>query len=139
VHQFGPLAIFAIALTGALREQSDEIYSDPKRRPDPMNAATERRQSGRIATTSEVLVRRVGGFNFNVALKDISTGGCRLEMLEPTAVGDRVIARLPQLEPLGSCVKWAQGTINGVEFASRIHPAVFNLLLTRLTGGAIKD
>ena len=97
-----------------------------------MDQPTERRQSQRIATCSEVLVRRIGGFNFNVAMKDISTGGCRVEMLEPSEVGDRVIARLPKLEPLGSSVKWAQGTITGVEFLSKIHPAVFDLLLKRL-------
>jgi hypothetical protein len=104
-----------------------------------MNAATERRQSERIATASEVLVRRIGGFNFSVALKDISTSGCRLEMLEPTEVGDRVIARLPQLEPLGSRVKWTRGTTSGVEFTSGIHPAVFESLLSRLAEAAIQD
>ena len=99
-----------------------------------MDQPSERRQCERVATSSEVMVRRIGGFNFNVALKDISTGGCRVEMLEPSQVGDRVIARLPKLEPLGSSVKWAQGTTTGVEFQSKIHPAVFELLLKRLPG-----
>ena len=93
---------------------------------------SERRQSQRVATCSEVMVRRIGGFNFSVAMKDISTSGCRVEMLEPSEVGDRVIARLPKLEPLGSSVKWAQGTITGVEFLRKVHPAVFDLLLKRL-------
>ena len=97
-----------------------------------MRKSIERRQSERVATHSEVLVRRIGGFNFNVALKDISSGGCRVEMLEPSQVGDRVIARLPRLEPLGSCVKWAEGTTTGIEFLSKMHPAVFDLVLSRL-------
>lgn len=101
-----------------------------------MNAAIERRNSPRIATDSEVLVRRIGGFNFSVALKDISIQGCRVEMLEPSEVGDRVIARLPQLEPLGSRVRWAEGATTGVEFLTKIHPAVFELLLERLPPGS---
>lgn len=104
-----------------------------------MNATTERRQSGRVRTDSQLLVRRIGGFNFNAALRDISTGGCRVEMLEPAEVGERVIARLPQLEPLGSRVKWARGVTSGVEFASRIHPAVLELLLTRLEAASSQD
>lgn len=97
-----------------------------------MQTSSERRQSQRVVTHSEVLVRRIGGFNFNVALKDISTGGCRVEMLEPSEIGDRVIARLPRLEPLGSCVKWAEGTTTGIEFLRQMHPAVFDLMLKRL-------
>ena len=94
---------------------------------------TERRRSNRVTTSSQVLVRRIGGFNFNVALKDISNGGCRVEMLEPSEVGDPVITRLPQLEPLGSRVCWAEGTTTGVQFLTTIHPAVFEMLLSRLS------
>lgn len=103
--------------------------SQPIANPDAM---PERRRCNRIALDSEVLVRRIGGFNFNVALKDISTGGCRVELLEPSEVGDPVIARLPQLEPLGSRVCWAEGTATGVQFLTTIHPAVFDMLLTKL-------
>jgi hypothetical protein len=95
----------------------------------------ERRRSSRIVIDSEILVRRLGAFNFNVALRDISSGGCRVEMLEPSAVGDPVIARLPQLEPLGSRVCWAEGTTTGMQFLTTIHPAVFDMLLTRISSG----
>ena len=95
----------------------------------------ERRRSARVALESEVLVRRLGGFNFNVALKDISTGGCRVEMIEPAVAGDPVIARLPQLEPLGSRVCWAEGKTTGMQFLTTIHPAVFDMLLIRLANG----
>ena len=93
----------------------------------------ERRRASRIELESEILVRRIGGFNFNVALKDISTGGCRVELLEPGEVGDPVVTRLPRLEPLGARVCWAEGTTTGVQFLSNIHPAVFDMLLTRLS------
>lgn len=96
--------------------------------------SSERRRSARVPIESEVLVRRVGGSTFEVALHDVSNGGCRVELLEPCEVGDPVIARFPQLEPLGSRVCWASGTTAGMQFLTTIHPAVFDSLLTRLAG-----
>ncbi|HEX6783561.1 MAG TPA: PilZ domain-containing protein [Sphingomicrobium sp.] len=107
------------------------VEPEPKE-PSTCPEGTERRQSERVTLDSSVIVRRVGGFNFEVALQDLSTGGCRVRMLEPAEVGDPVIARLPQLEPLGSRVSWAEGTTTGMQFLAKIHPAVFDALLTRL-------
>jgi PilZ domain len=101
---------------------------------EQLDAANERRRFNRVCAETTVLVRRIGAFNFDVALKDISAGGCRVEMLEPSVAGDPVIARLPQLEPLGSRVCWAEGTTAGVQFLKTIHPAVFEQLLARLEG-----
>ena len=92
----------------------------------------ERRRWGRVSAGGEVLIRRLGGFNFQVALHDLSAGGCRVEMLEPSEAGDNVITRLPQLEPLGSTVCWADGTTTGIQFSTTIHPAVFDLVVSRL-------
>ena len=92
----------------------------------------ERRCCRRVALNSEVVVRRIGGFNFQVALREVSRRGCRVELIEPCEVGDAVITRFPQLEPLGSRVCWTHGTTTGVEFTTNIHPAVFDHLLARL-------
>jgi hypothetical protein len=92
----------------------------------------ERRNSARVSMASEVLVRRIGGFAFQAGLRDVSTRGCRIELIEPCEVGDPVITRFPQLEPLGSRVCWSEGVVAGVEFATTIHPAVFDSLLARL-------
>ena len=91
-----------------------------------------RRRAPRCAVDSEVSVRRIGGFNFQAGLHDVSIGGCRVEMLEPCEVGDRVVARFPALEPLGARVCWSAGTTAGVEFHASVHPAVFDALLVRL-------
>jgi hypothetical protein len=109
-------------------EPSPAIFTD--NRTDGTNE--ERRRFGRVSLPSEIIVRRIGGFNFQVALKDISSGGCRVEMVEPCELGDPVIARLPELEPLGSRVCWGEGTITGVQFLRPIHPAVFDALLARM-------
>ena len=92
----------------------------------------ERRRFDRVTSPGDVVVRRLGGFNFQVALHDVSAGGCRVEMMEPSEAGDAVITRLPQLEPLGSTVCWAEGTTTGIKFSTTIHPAVFDLVLSRL-------
>ena len=97
----------------------------------------ERRRFSRVDLAAEVLVRRVGGLNFQVAIRDISSGGCKIELLEPCEVGDPVITRLPQLEPLGSRVCWSEGTTAGVQFLTVIHPAVLESLLARLPGSEV--
>jgi hypothetical protein len=92
----------------------------------------ERRGCRRVPLNSQVVVRRIGGVNFEVALREVSRRGCRVELVEPCEVGDPVITRFPQLEPLGSRVCWTKGTTTGVEFTTNIHPAVFDHLLARL-------
>ena len=113
------------------------LNGQPTAVPSPGDAAeapegAERRRSGRVSLDANILVRRLGAFNFEVGLEDMSTGGCRVRLLEPSEVGDPVIARFPQLEPLGSRVCWTRGTTTGVQFLTTIHPAVFESLLTRL-------
>lgn len=95
-------------------------------------ASDERRHSDRVTVSSQVTVRRIGGFNFEVGLSNISRGGCRVEMLEESAVGDTVIARFAKLEPLASRICWSAGREVGVEFFNPIHPAVLDLLVERL-------
>jgi len=95
-------------------------------------SAEDRRHSGRLPVSSQVTVRRIGGFNFEVALSNISSGGCRVEMLEESEVGDTIIARFAKLEPLGSRICWSEGREIGVEFFNPIHPAVLDLLVERL-------
>ena len=91
-----------------------------------------RRRAPRSQVSGEVSVRRLGAFNFQAGLHDVSTGGCRVEMLEPCEVGDRVVTRFPDLEPLGARVCWSAGVTAGVEFHASVHPAVFDALLIRL-------
>ena len=104
---------------------------DSEQAPEPPREG-ERRQCGRFATGSQVHVRRIPGVNFEVALDNVSSGGCRIEMIEECQVGEDVIARLPDLEPLGARVRWTMGPTAGVQFARPIHPAVFGSLLERL-------
>jgi hypothetical protein len=92
----------------------------------------ERRDCERIDLDSELMVRRIGGFNFQVRLENVSTAGCRIEMVEATEAGEAMIARFPALEPLGADICWTKGTTAGLNFSRPIHPAVFEALLGRL-------
>jgi hypothetical protein len=129
------------AVRESKRARKSTLASAPA--PDPRDEAVaadndamvlDRRRSARIALSgSELRVRRIGGFNFQAGLKDVSTDGCRIELIEECEPGEDVIARFPQLEPLGAWVRWTLGATAGVEFMRPIHPAVFKFLLTRLS------
>lgn len=128
--------IAAAARAAQTKARTVTRYAEPAAPVAPVTSSSraeeERRGLDRVATECEIVVRRIGGFNFEVALHDVTAHGCRVELLEPCEVGDSVIARFPQLEPLGSRVCWTHGTTTGIEFQTKIHPAVFDHLLGRL-------
>lgn len=92
----------------------------------------ERRRSGRFATGGQIHARRIPGTTFEVALDNVSAGGCRIEMMEQCEVGEDVITRFPELEAIGARVRWSLGRTSGLQFSRPIHPAVFGSLLERL-------
>jgi hypothetical protein len=94
--------------------------------------ALDRRAHRRLGLASRVVVRPIGGFNCEVRLDDASAAGCRVEMVEPVDVGESLIARFPELEPLVAEVCWTRQTTAGLHFNKSMHPAVFDALLTRL-------
>jgi PilZ domain len=91
-----------------------------------------RRRTPRRFVTDEMSLRRRGSVAFQVPLADVSVAGCRVELIEFVATGDHVIARLPGLEPFGATVAWADERSAGLRFDRPLHPAVFDLLLSRL-------
>jgi PilZ domain len=98
----------------------------------PEASADERRRFARVEAKSEVAMRRIGGFNFQAPLSNLSPGGCNVELVEEAEAGESAIARFPQLEPLGSRICWTKGRTTGLEFLTPIHPAVFDLVVSRL-------
>jgi hypothetical protein len=92
----------------------------------------DRRHCERVGVASSIRVRPIGGFNHEVQLDDLSTAGCRLGLVEEVELGEPLIARFPQLEPLVGEVRWKAGATAGLEFSKRMHPAVLNALVTRL-------
>lgn len=91
-----------------------------------------RRASERVPVGDQVSIRRFGGFPFDCRLADVSLGGCRVELVEAAEPSDRVIARLPGLEPFGARIAWTEEHFAGLSFDKVMHPAVFDHLLERL-------
>ncbi len=79
----------------------------------------------------EVGVKKLGGFGFQLPALDVSPEGCQVELVEMVDAGERVIVRLPALEPLGAQVAWVQGANAGLHFQRPLHSAVFDQLMDR--------
>ena len=90
-----------------------------------------RRRSCRRPVDHEVGVKKLGGFGFQLPTLDVSPEGCRVELVEMVDAGERVIVRLPALEPLGAEVAWVQGANAGLQFQRPLHSAVFDQLMDR--------
>lgn len=90
-----------------------------------------RRCSRRVAVTGQISVRKSGCLSFQLPTLDLSAEGCRVELVEAVDAGERVIVRLPALEPIGADVAWVHGIHAGVRFHRPLHPAVFDQLLGR--------
>ena len=92
----------------------------------------DRRACERAAVSSSITLRPIGGFNHEVALHDLSVAGCRIELVESAELGEPLITRFPHLEPMVGALRWSEGPTAGLQFMRRMHPAVFDHLLTRL-------
>jgi len=92
----------------------------------------DRRSCARISVASAIIVRPIGGYNHQVRVDDVSTAGCRVELIEDVELGEPVITRFPELEPLVGSVRWKVGATAGLEFSRAMHPAVLDHMVTRL-------
>ena len=93
------------------------------------------RKAERVAIASaEVTMRRLGQANYRLSVNDLSAHGCKLELVERPAVGERVSIKFDGLETLDAEVCWVDGFTAGLRFDRPMHPAVFELLVERLKG-----
>jgi hypothetical protein len=90
------------------------------------------RCAARTAVPGEVGLRAQGRTQYRVRVLDLSTDGCKVELVERPAEGERVLVKFDGLEPLESEVCWVEGFTAGLKFARPMHPAVFDLLVERL-------
>ena len=98
-------------------------------------AATSRasRKSERVALEIGAGLRQRGGTGVGIQIVDLSTDGFRATTHLQLEKGADVWLRLPGLEPLAAKVIWADPHRAGMQFERPIHPAVFELLLSRLS------
>jgi hypothetical protein len=91
------------------------------------------RVAERISVDAEVMLRRLGQHNYRVRLFDLSLEGCKVELIERPSEGEHVLLRLEGLEALDAEVCWVNDFIAGLRFEKSFHPAVFDLLVARLS------
>jgi hypothetical protein len=91
------------------------------------------RASERAEVAAEVRLRRLGQNNYSVRIFDISPEGCRVETVERPRPGEQLMIKFNGIEALESQVMWVDEFIAGVKFNRPLHPAVFDLLLSRLS------
>jgi len=77
----------------------------------------------------DMLVRyRNLGNRATVLLKNLTTGGARVEGIEGLRYGDMITLLLPSLKPKDAYVVWVKGQSAGIAFERPLHPNVFATL-----------
>lgn len=87
----------------------------------------------RILVDAEVILRGRGRPSYRVQVRDLSTAGCQIEFVERPREGDSLSIKFDFLEVLDAQVLWVERRTAGLKFEKAIHPAVFGLLLERLS------
>jgi hypothetical protein len=90
------------------------------------------RSAERKSLVAEVSMRRLGKLNYRVQVFDVSPRGCKVELVDRPRLGEHVLVKFDGLEGLEAEVCWIEGPCAGLRFEKVIHPAVFDLLVTRL-------
>jgi hypothetical protein len=99
--------------------------------PEDIKKQVERR-AGRIEVPGEISLKALGRNGYRVRVLDLSTDGCKVELVERPSVGDTMLVKFDGIEMMDADVCWVDGHTAGLKFEHRIHPAVLELLLQRL-------
>lgn len=98
----------------------------------PVEQQTPRSQNRKPLEPIEVRIRRLGQFNYNVRIFDLSPDGAKIEVVERPRIGETIMVKFDGLEVLPATVRWIDDFIVGIKFNRPLHPAVLDLLLARL-------
>ncbi|HEV2595862.1 MAG TPA: PilZ domain-containing protein [Sphingomicrobium sp.] len=90
------------------------------------------RRATRTQVTGEIRLRAAGRSNYRVQVLDLSTDGCKVEMIERLSVGDQMLVKFEGLEMIGATVVWVENHLGGLRFERPFHPAVLDMLRARL-------
>lgn len=95
---------------------------------DAQFSGAERRRAPRLALSLAATVRERGRPAFSVTMVDLSTNGCRIELMSDLEPGSWVWLKLPGLEARYSRIAWCRGCFAGIEFETPLHEAVVDCL-----------
>jgi hypothetical protein len=79
-----------------------------------------------------VHVGRRSGKGFKIRVFEASPEGCRVEAIDRYRIDKPIWVHFPGLEPIETRLCWRGEVAAGLRFVNAVHPAVFDLLLTRL-------
>lgn len=80
----------------------------------------------------DLMVRcRIGATRTGTLLKNLTTGGARIEGVAGLRYGDKVTLYLPSLKPKEATVVWTDSDAVGLEFDRPLHPDIFEELVLR--------
>lgn len=90
------------------------------------------RRQERHFIKGDVRMRQRGASRYPATIRDVSIGGCRVELAHQVSVGDTIWVGLPGIESIQATVRWADGWIAGVEFDRPLHPSVLEMVEQRI-------
>ena len=101
----------------------------------PEEAAPEqvKRGSERLDLSAEVSLRRPGKPNYRARAFDLSSSGCKVEFIDRPDEGETMWVKFDGLDALEAKVRWIEPPHIGLKFDRTIHPAVYDLLVARLS------
>ena len=100
-----------------------------------MNAeskVTETPRAERVALRAEVRSRHAGGKPYPTDIRNLSPGGCCIELPYKADLGERLWVTLPGLQPIEAEVCWAETYVAGCAFKTPLYPAVFDHIRNRI-------
>lgn len=90
------------------------------------------RRAARIEVPGTIGLKVLGRNTFRVRIFDLSTDGCKVELVERPSEGDTMLVKFDGIEVMDADVAWVEGHVAGLKFVNPIHPAVLDLLMERL-------
>jgi hypothetical protein len=99
------------------------------------SASKKPRRHERVSVEGEVTMRRSGKTSFRVHIYDLSPDGCKAEFVERPELDEQLWIKFDGLEALEARVRWLSGAKAGLSFIRPLHPAVFDLIVSRLGSG----
>lgn len=91
------------------------------------------REHDRVNLRASVALRRAGSIGYTVSTTDVSPSGCKVEFVDKPLLGEIHWLKFQGLEALQAEVRWVEAFTAGVQFKYAIHPAVFDMLVARLS------
>jgi hypothetical protein len=91
------------------------------------------RRAERVPLRADIEFRRTGEHRWRVNILDFSPAGCRVELPVRVKPDDLIWISLPGLESIHGTVCWVKEWEAGVEFASPLHLAVFEMVRERMS------